>query len=412
MKTKSPVRWIVPLVAVVAIGGAGVRYAMTRGPKPPRYNTVAIDRGRIASKVTATGTLSALVTVQVGSQVSGRVESIKVDFNSPVKKGQVVATIDPQMFRAAVDQAQANYASAKANLEKSKTQALDADRQYNRSKQLGEQKLVAQADVDSAQATADAARAQVAASNASVQQAEAALSQANINLKYTTIVSPIDGVVISRSVDVGQTVAASLQAPTLFTIAQDLTKMQVDTSVAEGDVGKVHTGMKVGFVVDAYPGRRFDGSVRQVRDAATTVQNVVTYDAVIDVDNSERLLKPGMTATVTFTPAERNDVLRIANTALRYRHEGATGPTAQAPKSSDKRTVWVLKESHASAVDIQIGLSDGSLTEIVSGDLHEGDPVITEQLSESGTAASPAGGGAPGALGGSGGGGGGRRGGI
>jgi len=415
MKTKSPLRWIVPLLAVAVIGGAGARYAMTRGPALPHYNTVAIDRGRIASKVTATGTLSALVTVQVGSQVSGRVESIKVDFNSPVKKGQVVATIDPQMFRAAVDQAQANYASAKANLEKSKAQALDAERQYTRSKQLGEQKLVAQADVDSAQATTDAARAQVAASEAAVQQAQAALSQANINLKYTTIVSPIDGIVISRSVDVGQTVAASLQAPTLFTIAQDLTKMQVDTSVAEGDVGKVHTGMSVGFVVDAYPGKRFDGVVRQVRDAATTVQNVVTYDAVIDVDNSERLLKPGMTATVTFTPAERNDALRIANTALRYRHEGASGPTAQAPKSSDKRTVWVLKNQHASPVDIQIGLSDGSVTEVVSGDLHEGDQVITEQTSESGSQAGSNGSGSAGGGGGGGsggGGGGGRRGGI
>src|SRR6185369_3376583 len=167
--------------------------------------------------------------------------------------------------------------------------------------------------------------AQVSASEAGVEQARAALNQAEVNLKYTTIQSPIDGVVISRSVDVGQTVAASLQTPTLFTIAQDLTKMQVDTSVAEGDVGKIQPNMTVGFTVDAQPGQRFEGKVRQVRDAAVTVQNVVTYDAVIDVDNSKRLLKPGMTAAVTFTPAERNDVLRIPNAALRFRPEPIRG---------------------------------------------------------------------------------------
>jgi HlyD family secretion protein len=342
--------------------------------------------------VTATGTLSALVTVLVGSQVSGRIESIRADFNSSVKKGQIVATIEPSLFQAAVEQARANDAAARANVDKAKAQAMDAERQYNRAKQLGEQKLIAQADVDTAEANWNIAKAQLASSAAGVQQTAAALHQTQVNLKYATILSPIDGIVISRSVDVGQTVAASLQAPTLFTIAQDLTKMQVDTSVAEGDVGKISPGMRVTFSVDAYPGQRFEGSVRQVRDAAVTVQNVVTYDAVIDVDNSKRLLKPGMTATVTFTPAERADVLRVPNAALRYRPPakpaGSAAPRAPGPPApKDRRTVYRLSGNVAKPVDIQIGLTDGSVTEVVGGELREGDAVITESLSETTTAA-------------------------
>ncbi|HVW29303.1 MAG TPA: efflux RND transporter periplasmic adaptor subunit [Polyangiaceae bacterium] len=398
---KKALPWI---FAVLLIAGAAfgiLKYLRSHRDPGPRYATVTIDRGRIAARVTATGVLSALVTVQVGSQVSGRIESIRADFNSPVKKGQIVATIEPTLFEAAVEQARANDASARANVDKSKAQEMDAERQYTRAKQLGEQKLIAQADVDTAEANYNIAKATVAAAVAGVQQSAASLHQAIANLKYATIYSPIDGVVISRSVDVGQTVAASLQAPTLFTIAQDLTKMQVDTSVAEGDVGKIQSGMHVWFTVDAYPGQRFDGTVRQVRDAAVTVQNVVTYDAVIDVDNEKRLLKPGMTATVTFTPAERNDVLRIPNAALRYRptfkpptaraaasaKPRTPGPQQQQQQSKDQRTVYRLVGRRAQPVDIQIGLSDGSLTEIVSGDLKEGDAVITESLTEPATTA-------------------------
>jgi HlyD family secretion protein len=389
------IRVLLALLVLGALGYGGSRYLRSREAPKPKYQTVTIDRGRIAARVTATGTLSALVTVLVGSQVSGRIESIRVDFNSPVKKGQVVATIEPSLFQAAAEQARANALVAKANLEKAKAQAVDADRQYKRAKALGEEKLTAQADVDTAEANASVARAQIAAAEAGVQQSAAALHQAQVSLKYTTIVSPIDGVVISRSIDVGQTVAASLQAPTLFTIAQDLTKMQVDTNVAEGDVGKIRVGMPVGFTVDAYPGQRFDGSVRQVRDAALTVQNVVTYDAVIDVDNGKRLLKPGMTATVTFTPAERADVVRIPNAALRYRHDAGPGaassggppaggapPAAPAPQRRDKRTVWRFDGQRVSPVEIQIGLTDGSMTEVIAGELREGDAVITELLGD------------------------------
>jgi HlyD family secretion protein len=393
---KKAIPWLVGLVVLAAIAFGIQRYLRSRHAAPPRYATVTIDRGKIASRVTATGTLSALVTVLVGSQVSGRIESIRADFNSPVKKGQIVATIEPSLFQAAVEQARANDASARANVDKSKAQAVDAERQYTRAKQLGEQKLIAQADIDTAEANWNIAKAQLAASQAGVQQSAAALHQAQVNLKYATIYSPIDGVVISRSVDVGQTVAASLQAPTLFTIAQDLTKMQVDTSVAEGDVGKISPGMHVSFSVDAYPGQRFEGAVRQVRDAAVTVQNVVTYDAVIDVDNSKRLLKPGMTATVTFTPAERNDVLRIPNAALRYRPPAraasSAAPKAPAPiMPKDRRTVYRLRGARAEPVDIQIGLTDGSLTEVVSGGLAEGDAVITELLSDSDSGSSASG---------------------
>jgi HlyD family secretion protein len=392
-------RWILVLT-VLALGAVGVtKYVRSREAPKPKYQTAVVDRGRIASRVTATGISSALVTVLVGTQVSGRIETIKVDFNSPVKKGQVIATIEASLFKAAVEQANANYLAAKADVDKSEAQAMDADRQYARAKALGEEKLVAVSEIDTAEANARVAKAQIAASKAGVQQAAAALHQSEVNLRYTTILSPIDGVVISRAVDVGQTVAASLQTPTLFTIAQDLTKMQVDTSVAEGDVGKVQPGMKVTFTVDAYPGQRFDGKVRQVRDAATTVQNVVTYDAVIDVDNEKRMLKPGMTATVTFTPAERNDVIRLPNAALRYRPDTtATASSAAAgavasPASprhagrplpqGNQRRVYVLRGLDAAPVDVEIGLTDGSVTEVVSGPLKEGDKVVTESLAAS-----------------------------
>lgn len=405
-------------MAVPGAGYGAYRLYRAKTDVPIRYETTAVDQGRIAAKVTATGTLSALVTVQVGSQVSGRIESLKADFNSTVKAGQIIATLEPQLFQAAVQQAGANLAAARANVLQAKAQEMNAKRQADRAKAMLAQQLVAQADAETAQANAEAAIAHTASAEASVQQALASANQAQINLKYATILSPIDGVVISRSVDVGQTVAASLQAPVLFTIAQDLTKMQVDTSVSEGDVGKIKSTMPVTFTVDAYPGRRFRGAVRQVRDAATTVQNVVTYDAVIDLDNADRVLKPGMTATVTFTYAEKDNVLRVPNSAFRYRPADAKpqpsassehAPSASAPaatgsnvtpapsgsgrghrwaaqssgEKSATRTVWVLHDGPPgtpctpAAVTVAAGITDGSMTE-VEGDLHVGDRVITD----------------------------------
>src|SRR5262249_24654508 len=263
-----------------------------------------------------------------GSQVSGRIAALNADFNSAVTKGQVIARIDPQLFQAAVAQAQANLIADEGNLTKAKVQAVDAERQYKRSKALSERNLVAHADT--AQANFDAARANIEAAKGEVARSRAGLNQAKVNLDYTNIVSPINGVVISRNVDVGQTVAASLQAPTLFTIAEDLKKMQVDTNVAEADVGKLAPDMTATFTVDAYAGERFRGKVRQIRNAPQPVQNVVTYDAVIDVDNPDLKLRPGMTANVTFIYADKRGALRIPNAALRFRPADAKAPTAQA----------------------------------------------------------------------------------
>lgn len=348
------------------------------------YQTVPVERGNLSAKVTASGTLSALVTVQVGSQVSGRIQQLMVDYNSPVRKGQALAKLDPQLFLATVNQSRANYLEAKSGLEKSRVQALEALRQYRRTKLLAEQRLIAQADLDAAQSNLGVANAQVTASQASVERARASLHQAEVNLNYTTIYSPIDGVVISRSVDAGQTVAASFQSPTLFQIAQDLRKIQVDASIAEADIGQLKPGMKAEFTVDAYPNRHFIGTVRQIRNAAQTVQNVVTYDAVIDVSNKDLLLKPGMTANVSILYAERNGVLCIPNAALRFHPPVDSDKQKEQPKrvrkevDASKRSVWTLVDNKPHRIRITTGISDGSMTEVVGGELKEGDRLITE----------------------------------
>jgi len=405
---KSALRWIVIVVVFAGIGVGFWRYRVAHRVPDIQYKTVALETRRISARVTASGTLSALVTVLVGTQVSGRVQKLYADFNSPVKKGQLVAKIDPQLFQAAVQQSQANWLQAKAGVVTAEATSLNADRQYARTKALHDANLAAQADLDTAEAAAAEAKAQIDSAKANLAQAAAALNQAQVNLSYTNIISPIDGVVISRSVDTGQTVAASLAAPTLFTIAQDLTKMQVDTSVAEGDVGRLQVGMKTYFTVDAFPGQRFVGKIRQIRNAATTLQNVVTYDAVIDVDNADLRLRPGMTANVTITYAERRDALAITNAALRYRgptsgndgaspsgshHRGGHGaPSASAaslpaPSGSagpedatvaEAHTIWVLRDGVPKSVSVHTGLSDGSVTEIVDGDVKEGDLVIVD----------------------------------
>ncbi len=375
------------LLALVA--AVTIRVVRSQAPAPISYQTTTVDRGPIAAKVAANGTLSALVTVQVGSQVSGRIDKLYADFNSPVKKGQVVARIEPYLFEAAVAQAKANYTSAQANLDKAIAQRIDADRQWTRAQELFKEGILSKADRDTAESTAGVGTAPVAAARALIAQAKAALDQAQQNLDYTTIISPIDGVVISRNVDVGQTVAATFQAPTLFTIAQDLVHMQVDTNVAEGDVGKIKTGMNVTFTVDAYPSREFLGVVRQVRDNPQTVQNVVTYDAVIDVDNSEHLLKPGMTANVVFVYATRDEALRVANAALRVHPdaqtikamtEGAKVTLPNVGDARDVRVVWLLEGREKPVAKprvVKTGISDGTYTEVVSG-LSPGEALVTE----------------------------------
>src|SRR5271170_1432998 len=322
---KNRLVWLAVLVILATAGVVYWRYRESHKPPEVVYKTAPVEKRHIVGKVTASGTLSALVTVQVGTQVSGRISKLYADFNSHVKKGELVAKIDPQVFAASVQQAQANYLQGKAGVVTAQANALAADKAYARTKALKDQNLAAQADLDTAEANEATTHAAIDAANANLAQAAAQLHLAQVNLSYTNIVSPIDGIVISRSVDVGQTVAASLSAPTLFTIAQDLTKMQVDTNVAEGDVGRLDVGMKTFFTVDSFPGQRFLGTIRQIRNAATTVQNVVTYDAVIDVDNADLRLRPGMTANVTVVYAERRDVLAIANAALRFRGPAALG---------------------------------------------------------------------------------------
>jgi HlyD family secretion protein len=349
-----------------------------------QFESALVDRGDIHAKVTANGAVSALVTVNVGSQVSGRVQSLLVDFGSTVRQGELVATIDPALFQAATAQAEANHRAAIASVERGKAQVLNAEKQFARAESLHKEGLTTSADLETAEANLAVTRADLDVARANVNQTAAARAQAALNLKYTTIVSPIDGIVISRNVDVGQTVAATLQAPTLFTIAQDLTRMQVDTNIAEADVGRITTGMAATFTVDAYPKRVFRGQVRQVRDNAQTIQNVVTYDAVVDVDNSERLLKPGMTANVSFTYANREGIVRIPNTALRFRPENAAvtefmhGRPLPTPTPPDGRLLWRVGTGNAEPLVVQIGVSDGTYTELLAGALKPGDALVVE----------------------------------
>ncbi|HXX65967.1 MAG TPA: efflux RND transporter periplasmic adaptor subunit, partial [Polyangiaceae bacterium] len=329
--------WSIVVVSAVVLFGAAWHYYRKHRPPPVTYQTAEVTRRRVVGKVTATGTLLATVTVQVGSQVSGNIQKLLADYNSTVKKGQLIAKINPLIFEAAVEQAKANYASAKAALVSARAQADLAGKQLAREQALEKDNLAAKQDVDTAQSNADVTTAQVQVATAALAQSEAQLHQAETNLSFTNIVSPIDGTVISRSVDVGQTVAASLQAPTLFTIAEDLRKMQVNTNVSEGDVGRVEEGMAATFTVDAFPGQRFRGRVSQIRNAATTVQNVVTYDAVIDVDNSDLRLRPGMTANVTIVYADHRDVLAVPNAALRFRPPPEANVQARTRAPSDRR---------------------------------------------------------------------------
>ncbi|NLH50930.1 MAG: efflux RND transporter periplasmic adaptor subunit [Myxococcales bacterium] len=393
MKRQRLLVWSLMFALLVVIGSV-CWYCQASGAPKVLYQLSKVDRGDIAAKVTASGTVSALVTVEVGSQVSGRIQTLLVDYNSPVKKGQVLATIDPQLFQAAVEQSSANHTAAEARLTQATVAAQEAERLYRRTRDLAENKLASTADLETAEASWNKAKAEVAAVKAELKQANAALHQALVNLEYTRIVSPIDGVVISRDIDLGQTVAASFQAPVLFTIAEDLRRMQVDANVAEADVGKLKAGMAAQFIVDAFPETPFQGIVRQVRLAPQTNQNVVTYDAVVDVKNDPPKLMPGMTANVTFVYDERKNVLRIPNTALRYRPAAdekvaSTGHAAAAEGNAgssdcdgDCRSLWVLRRQLPEAVRVQLGLSDGAYTEIVKGELHEGDQLITGKIGE------------------------------
>jgi HlyD family secretion protein len=400
---------------VLGLLAALVLWRCTRSDEAtPKYVTDAVARGDVISRVSASGSLSAVVTVEVGSQVSGRIQALYADFNSVVKKGQRIAKIDPALFEAAVAQAAANVTAARGNLARLEAQAEEAERLARRAAQLYETRIIAENDRDASASTALAARAAVQQGRGQLAQSQAALHQSETNLRYTDILAPTDGIVISRAVNVGQTVAASLSAPVIFTIAQDLRAMEVHTNIAESDIGRLRSGMDASFTVDAYPTERFRGRIREIRNAPQVVQNVVTYDAVIDVANAELKLKPGMTATVNIVSERRDGVLRVPNAALRFRPDalaarpagagGASradgaagrssamgagagaGPMARERPDRDPalRSIHVLVDKEPVRREIKVGLSDGGFTEITGGELREGDLVITGIEGQSG----------------------------
>jgi HlyD family secretion protein len=318
-------RWIVIGIAVLLAAAAAWLFLRSR-TRPARFVAVTVDRGDVAEVVGSTGALQAVQTVQVGSQVSGTISELAADFNSKVTKDQVIARLDPSLFQARLGQAQANLVAARANADKARTALEDARLKRDRAQTLFEQQLLPQTDLETARATYDSAVSGVKAADAAVTQSAASVNQAQVDLQHTIIRAPITGIVIGRSVDVGQTVAASLQAPVLFVIANDLARMQVLASVDEADVGRVREGAEVTFRVDAFPDRTFRGRVEQVRLQPTVVQNVVTYNAIISVDNPGQILMPGMTATVSVVSEKRESVVRVPAAALRFRPEGFAAP--------------------------------------------------------------------------------------
>jgi HlyD family secretion protein len=369
--------WKTGVVCVVLLGGVWWWF-----PRKDivQYDTWKVDQGDVLEKVTASGVLAALVTVQVGSQVSGRVQRLFVDYNSVVKKGDVLAILDPALFEAAYDQARANVLALEGDLKSAEAKEFEATKQLARMKHLAEQKMVGEAELDNATVLLQVAQAQVVSAKGRIAQAQAQLKQTRTNLSYTVITSPVNGVVVTRAVDVGQTVAASLQAPVLFVIVEDLKRMQVDTSVAESDIGRLREGMEALFTVDAYPEKTFKGVVRQIRHAPQTVQNVVTYNAVIDVNNESLLLKPGMTANTTLVSKAREGVVRVSHQAMRFQAPMDVKVFQEHPcvLKKEEKAVWVLREKTPWCVGVRTGLSDGSYSEELSGNIHVGDVLLVD----------------------------------
>lgn len=377
-------RWLLVLAVIVA---ASAGYLWWRGrPEAPQYVTAQATRGAVVRAVITTGTVNPVVTVQVGTYVSGVIQALYCDYNTQVKAGQLCAKIDSRPYQVVVDQDAANLVSGRAQLIKDKAGLAYAKTNYERDLKLLKKGIVSQDAVDSDKSAFEQGIAQVALDEATIEQREAALKAAQVNLDYTNIVSPVDGIVVSRSIDVGQTVAASFQTPTLFLIAKDLTKMQVDTNVSESDVGGAKIDQKASFTVEAYPNKTFWGRVTQVRQAPITVQNVVTYDVVVGVDNPDHELLPGMTANARIIVDERDNVLRVPQQALRYSPQGLSlqggdgaGATETRPQQPGAR-VWVLRAGRSEPVPVVTGLDDGTFTEIVSGDLKPGDRVIVNEI--------------------------------
>jgi len=410
------------LILIIAVGAAigvgSIAYSRARSTSTEAAPiTAAVTRGDVVEKVNATGTLQPVTTVQVGTQVSGTIKALYADFNSEVRKGQVIAELEPSLFQTQVEQARATMTRLQADADRAKVEVQDTESKSRRAQELFGQKLISQNDVETAQSSAMQAEASLKSAQAQITQARAALNQVQVNLNNTIIRAPIDGVVISRNVDVGQTVAASMQAPTLFVLAQDLTRMQVSASVDESDIGRIAAGQKVSFRVDAYPADTFTGSVSQVRLNPTTEQNVVSYTTMIDVPNLSMKLKPGMTANVTIQIAGSENVLRVPNSALRFRPaagasgsaigdpgSGGSGIQGSAPAATSGpggapravgnadrsgARVWTIRNGALETVRVRTGVSDGAMTAVVEGDLKEGDQVVTA-MAEQGTATAQA----------------------
>ena len=400
-------KYLIILAVTILIAAIAGYFFYKRTPEVS-YKTAKIERGPIVSTVAATGNLSAVTTVQVGTQVSGTIQKLYVDFNSRVKKGQAIAEIDPSLFNASVEQSQGNYLSAEANLQKAKVALADAERTFNRNKKMLTDGIISQGDFDAAETALQSSKAAVKGAEGALAQTRGSLMQSKTNLRYSTIRSPVDGVVISRAIDVGQTVAASFQTPTLFTIAQDLTKMQIEVSVDEADISRIKLHQKASFTVDSYPEQTFRGKVVQIRTAPVITQNVVTYVVVVNVDNSDMKLKPGMTANVSVEVAKNNDVLKLPPAALRFKPKSKGddakergngergGDSSQRPVGGGGsqgggkggpgkgkgggQQVYILKDGKPVATQVKTGIANNSSIELIESTLKEGDEVITEQI--------------------------------
>jgi len=360
-------------ILLVAAGSAALVWERFHAGSSVRYVTSAASVGPVTRLVSTTGTVNPELTVIVGSYVSGVIKDMYCDYNTEVKTGQVCAKIDARPYQTAVDQAKANLAVGKAQLQKDEAALAYAKVNYERNASLVKSNAVSLDAVDSAKSTYEQALAQVAFDQATIEQRQAQLDAAQVNLDYTDIVSPVDGTVVSRNITIGQTVAASFQTPTLFLIASDLTRMQVDTNVSEGDIGGIKLDDQVQFSVDAFPNRVFEGRVTQIRQSPQTVQNVVTYDVVVGVGNNDLALKPGMTAAVRVIIDQRKGVLRVPTQALRYTPEGAARADPAKPR------IWVLRGSQHVPFEIEPGLSDDDYVEVRAGDLRTGDQVIVAE---------------------------------
>jgi len=389
----APRRWWIAAAAAVLLLGVGAFYWIHHARVEVGYLTSPVTRGTVARAVTATGSVNPVLTVTVGSYVSGVIRDQYCDFNTRVRVGQLCAKIDARPYQSIVNEDRANLANAKAMLSKDQANLTYDKIAYERDIGLVQRGIVSQDTVDSAKSALDQALAQIEVDKAVIRQDDAALDSALVNLGYTNIISPVDGTVVSRSVTIGQTVAASFQTPTLFLIATDLTQMEVDTNVSESDVGGLREGDQATFVVEAYPNRSFAGKVLQFRQAPQTVQNVVTYDVVIGVRNDERLLEPGMTATARIITERRDDVLRVPDQALRFAPSGLRGAAASGAASTvgAGAGVWLLQAGRPMRRAIKTGLDDDSYAEVLEGELRAGDLVIIgeQRLRGSAGAAQP-----------------------